>query len=113
MEKELIKNMVSLIVGEALLEFIENPTSPNIVNDLREKYSEKILSAIDSMQEEPTSSVWHDASEKPKEGSWICVSFDSRNLSSFLYEDGKIHNNYVDIEMISCKWAYPEDLLKL
>jgi len=55
MKKELIKNMVSLIVGEALLEFIENPTSPNIVNDLREKYSEKILSAIDSMQEEPVS----------------------------------------------------------
>ena len=53
MKKELIKNMVSLIVGEALLEFIENPTSPNIVNDLREKYSEKILSAIDSLQEEP------------------------------------------------------------
>lgn len=53
MKKELIKNMVSLIVGEALLEFIENPTSPNIVNDLREKYSEKILSVIDSLQEEP------------------------------------------------------------
>ena len=73
----------------------------------------QILSFIDSMQEEPTTSVWHDASEKPKEGSWICVSFATRDLSTFLYEEGKIHNNYVDIEMIGCKWAYPEDLLKL
>ena len=63
--------------------------------------------------EKSTTSVWHDASEKPKEGSWICVSFASRDLSTFLYEDGKIHNNYVDIEMIGCKWAYPVDLLKL
>jgi hypothetical protein len=74
-----------------------------------------LLRELDDMQEEPTVSVWHDASKKPKpkEGSWICVSFSSRDLSTFLYEDGKIHNNYVDIEMTNCKWAYQEDLLKL
>ena len=81
MKKELIKNMVSLLVGEALLEFIENPTSPNIVNDLREKYSEKILSAIDSMQEEPVSEDLEEAAKIYARG-----EYDRKNPSSLPWQ---------------------------
>lgn len=111
-DKEKLDKFVAEI--ERLKKIVDDPILSD--NDLiigeRNTYI-RLLSFYDSMQEEPTTSVWHDASEKPKEGSWICVSFATRDLSTFLYEEGKIHNNYVDIEMIDCKWAYPEDLLKL
>lgn len=122
MKKELIKNMVSLIVGEALLEFIENPTSPKIVNDLRDKYSEKILSAIDFMQEESTISVWHSAKdEEPTKGRKIVVLTSVCNIAdkNISFTGEYIGNGYVQVfnakEYINswAKWAYTDDLLKL
>lgn len=59
-------------------------------------------------------SIWHDASEKPREGSWVCVNRNGGlTISTFLYDDGKLHNDYIDNELENCKWAYPRDLINV
>jgi hypothetical protein len=99
MKKELIKNMVSLIVGEAFLEFIENPTSANIVNDLRDKYSEKILSAIDSMQEEPVSEPQVEESAKTQHAKETCKENDDS-----LTQEPVSEENLSNVERIVKNW---------
>ncbi|MCR5578614.1 MAG: hypothetical protein K6F74_05310 [Prevotella sp.] len=51
--KDKLKNRVTLLIGKALLEYTQFFNSPNILYDLQKEYSEKILVAIDSMQEDP------------------------------------------------------------
>lgn len=64
-----------------------------------------ILSYIDSMQEEPTTSVWHDANILPS------------NPKAVIVEHNEYSTSICRAEQMSrikgAKWAYVEDLLKL
>lgn len=65
---------------------------------------EKLLKFIDSIQEEPTTSVWHDISEKPKLNS-IIVMNNSQTTLSVEY----VGQSLCGVE----RWAYLDILLKL
>lgn len=63
-----------------------------------------LLSFIDSLQEEPTTSVWHDKSEKPKMNSIIVMNNNQTTLSV----------EYVGQSLCGVeRWAYIDNLLKL
>lgn len=69
------------------------------------RHLENILSFIDSMQEEPTTSVWHDANILPS------------NPKAVIVEHNEYSTSICRAEQMSrikgAKWAYVEDLLKL
>ena len=64
----------------------------------------EVLAILDTMQEEPTNSVWHDISEKPKMNSIIVMNNDQTTLSV----------EYCGQSLCGVeRWAYIDDLLKL
>ena len=88
-----------------------------------EAYNE-VLAILDTMQEEPVS-VWHYASEEPKENTEIVFQWHSED-SGYKWMDVGFYNkdgNYIktigeqgenEIEMkFVTRWAKSEDLLKL
>ena len=74
-----------------------------------------VLFYIDSMQEESSTSVWHDASEEPKEKDKpIAIQLHNGELwSPYIVEElsqgWEVFKENTDIK----KWAYTSDLIKL
>jgi hypothetical protein len=72
-----------------------------------------ILSYIDSMQEEPTTSVWHDTrSKEPIVGRNIVMLY-YNHIYSGEYLGERFFGREKWTLMSDSKWAYVEDLLKL
>jgi hypothetical protein len=79
-----------------------------------------ILSYIDSMQEEPTTSVWHDASETPVASKTKIVLYTNGKWDMFkAYEAKDNYDNYwagvnqalEEKGVLVKKWAYVDELL--
>lgn len=72
---------------------------------------EKLLKFIDSMQEEPTTSVWHDASEIPKfRKEFLAIVYTPTDVLKYvktIYSEDEYCLTEND------KWAYIDDILKL
>jgi hypothetical protein len=81
---------------------------------------EDILNFIDSMQEEPTTSVWHDASETPVASKTKIVLYTNGKWDMFkAYEAKDNYDNYwagvnqalEEKGVLVKKWAYVDELL--
>lgn len=77
---------------------------------------------IDSMQEEPTTSVWHDAKDTPVASKTKIVLYTNGKWDMFkAYENKDDYDNYwagvnqalEEKGVLVKRWAYVEDLLKL
>lgn len=66
----------------------------------------KLLSFIDSMQKEPTISVWHDASEKAEKGK-LYLYRTNQNIVDINRSEGKEFPDYCE------RWAYIDDIMNL
>ena len=75
----------------------------------------KIESFIGSLQEEPVTSVWHDASEKPLEGG--CVLLVLKGGYVTIIRTYCCNDCWIGVKWIKFseqkQWAYVEDLIKL
>ena len=77
-----------------------------------------VLAIIDSLQKEPVSSIWHDASEEPEEGKQLVFSYKKQYYAGRIYKDefGRTlaYDGKTAIELgLLDNWAYLDDLLKL
>lgn len=72
------------------------------------------MKEIDSMQECPTTSVWHDANIRPVKDEkhlWVVVSLKNGDIYT-CFVSTLVRWQDVQLDAIEC-WAYREDLLKL
>lgn len=69
----------------------------------KEEAYDEVLSILDSLQEEPVSRIWHDASEKPERDDLLIETNDGRIIHR------QSINNYGMVK----RWAYTSDLLNL
>jgi hypothetical protein len=69
----------------------------------------RLLSFINSMQEESVASIWHDTSETPKIGEYIVLAYKSKVVSSYIYEPKLL----AGVWKHAVKWAYVDDLINL
>jgi hypothetical protein len=67
-----------------------------------------VLSFYDSMQEERTTSVWHDKSEKPIDGEYVALLHKNGTLCCYDY-DSTLRYHWPSV----VKWAYVDELIKL
>lgn len=81
-----------------------------------------VLCIFDSLQEEHTTSVWHDISERPVASKTKIVLYTNGKWDMFkAYETKDDHDNYwagvnqalEEKGVLVKRWAYVEDLLKL
>lgn len=95
----------------------EETVNPNRIDEDRQ-----ILSFIDSLQEEPTSSIWHDAKDTPVASKTKIVLYTNGKWDMFkAYETKDDYDNYwsgvnqslEEKDVLVKRWAYVEDLLKL
>lgn len=78
------------------------------------KYRLNLIRAIEYLQEEPVSKIWHDVEENPDENrDFAFVDYDGVMWSRYRIED-LCHDwqSYVNMTGMT-KWAYTSDLIKL
>lgn len=92
----------------------EETVNPNRIDEDRQ-----ILSFINTLQKEPTTSVWHNITEEPKMGKWILLRHSDGWYHVGCMSKGKFDKFWVSdgtaafLLSAFSKWAYVEDLLKL
>lgn len=98
--REEVERLKSLIGNNSFLSDYEKGC-----NDGREDMCDELISIIDSLQEEPVSSIWHDASEKSNKAEDVVVINPSDNTGEILTGCIKVYQGRI--------WAYTSVLLNL
>lgn len=100
------KEKLDKLVAEIERRYKEQNTLHTSYSCGRNDEDAELLSFYNSMQEEPATSVWHDASEKAEKGK-LYLYRTNQNIVDINRSEGKEFPDYCE------RWAYIDDLLKL